>query len=133
MAYKVASSTECCLLLENALDSLVPKLEEKLNASTSAMKEPSRDKENADPNVQQMDELLRAARLKKKEVQSKNLKRKKTWLDKLCKGKRKATKPSVSTKKGAKVCSNLDMNQKCCHLLINKLVKLLLAATKEKR
>ncbi|XP_047045760.1 protein FAR1-RELATED SEQUENCE 5-like isoform X2 [Lolium rigidum] len=103
MAYKVASSAEWCLFLENALDYLGPKLEEKSNASTSDMKETSRDKENADPNVEQMDELLQATRLKKKEVQSKTLKRKKTWLDKLCKGKRKATKPSVSTKKGAKI------------------------------
>jgi hypothetical protein len=46
-------------------------LEEKLNASTGAMNEPSSDKENVDPNVQQMDELLRATWLKKKEVQSK--------------------------------------------------------------
>jgi hypothetical protein len=78
--------------------------------------EPSSDKENADSNVQQMDELLRATWLKKKEVQSKKLKRNKTSLDKLCKGKRKATKAIVSTKKIVNVCSNLDMTQKCCHL-----------------
>jgi hypothetical protein len=89
---------ECCLLLENALCSVGPKLAEKLNASTSAMNEPNSDKENADPNVEQMDDLLRDARLKKK-VQSKILKIKKTWLDKLCKGKRKATKTTTLNKK----------------------------------
>jgi hypothetical protein len=41
-----------------------------------------------------------------------NLKRKKTWLDKLCKGKRKATKPIVSTKKRANVGSNIDIRKK---------------------
>nr|XP_045086337.1 protein FAR1-RELATED SEQUENCE 5-like [Aegilops tauschii subsp. strangulata] len=78
------------------------KLEEKLNASTSDMNEPSKAQENDDPNMQQGDDLLRAARLKKKEVQSKNSKRKNSWLDKLHKGKRKATKPPASTKNGAK-------------------------------
>ena len=107
MAYKVAYSTECCLILENALDCVGPQLEEKPNASTSDMNEPSKAQENDDPNMQQGDDLLRAARLKKKEVQSKNSKRKNNWLDKLHKGKRKATKPPASTKNGAKVYSNL--------------------------
>jgi hypothetical protein len=111
MAHKVANSTECCMLLENALDSVGLKLEEKLNASASAMEEPSNDKENGDPNVQQIDDLLRAAQLKKKEIQPKSLRRKKSWLDKMRKGKRKAPKPAVSTKKGAKVCSNLDITK----------------------
>jgi zinc finger SWIM domain-containing protein 3 len=109
MAYKIAYSRECCLLLENALDCVGAQLEEKQNACNSAMNEPSKYQENIDPNVQQKEDLLRAARLKKKEVQSKNLKRKKTWLDKLLKGKRKATKPAVSTKKGARVCSILHI------------------------
>jgi hypothetical protein len=111
MAHKVANYAECCMLLENALDSVGPKLEEKLKASASAMEEPSNDKENTDPNVQQIDDLLRAAQLKKKEVQPKSLRRKKSWLDKMRKGKRKAPKPAVSTKKGAKVCSNLDITK----------------------
>uniref|UniRef100_A0ACD5VGC8 Uncharacterized protein n=1 Tax=Avena sativa TaxID=4498 RepID=A0ACD5VGC8_AVESA len=102
MAYKVAYSTECCSLLENALDSVGPMLEEKLNASNSAINEPSNGQENVDPNVQLTDDLLRAAQLKKKEVQSKNSKRKKIWLDKLHKGKRKVPKPAVTTKKEAK-------------------------------
>nr|XP_051227111.1 protein FAR1-RELATED SEQUENCE 5-like [Lolium perenne] len=102
MAHKVANSAECCMLLENALDTVGPKLEEKLNASASSMEEASNDQENADPNVQQIDDLLRAAQLKKKEVQPKSLRRKKSWLDKMRKGKRKAPKPAISTKKAAK-------------------------------
>jgi zinc finger SWIM domain-containing protein 3 len=102
MAHKVAYSTECCLVLENSLDSVAPKLEEILNASTSAMNGPGADQENADPNVQPTDDLLRAAKLKKKEVQSKNLKRNKSFIEKLRKGKRKTPKPAVATKKKSK-------------------------------
>jgi zinc finger SWIM domain-containing protein 3 len=84
---------ECCLLLENALDSLGPQLEDKLNASSSATVESSNDQENVDPNVelneQQTTDFLNATQLKKKVVQSKNSKRAKTWIDKLHKGKHK--------------------------------------------
>ena len=75
MAQKAANSPQCCILLDNALDSVAPHIHDLLNASTSAMNELCKDKENVDPNVQQVDELLRSARLKKKEVQSKNLRR----------------------------------------------------------
>jgi len=71
LAHKVASSLECCVLLENALDCLSIQLEEKLNVSTSVMNEPCKNQENIDPNVQQRDNMLSAAKLKKKEVQSK--------------------------------------------------------------
>ena len=86
MAQKAANSPQCCILLDNALDSVAPHIHDLPNASTSAMNELCKDKENVDPNVQQVDELLRSAWLKKKEVQSKNLRRKKNWLDKLLKG-----------------------------------------------
>ncbi|XBI17969.1 hypothetical protein VPH35_059880 [Triticum aestivum] len=100
MAQKAANSPQCCILLDNALDSVAPHIHDLLNASTSAMNELCKDKENVDPNVQQVDELLRSAWLKKKEVQSKNLRRKKTWLDKLLKGKHRVTKGP--TKQGEK-------------------------------
>ena len=98
LAYKVAHSPECCLMVENALDCLGTQLEDKLNVSASTMSKPCNDQENAEPNVQQGDELLSAAQLKKKEVKSNNSRRKRTWLDKFNKRKRKPTK------KGAKVC-----------------------------
>lgn len=63
-----------------------------------------------DPNVQQVDELLRSARLKKKEVQSKNLRRKKNWLDKLLKGKHRVTKGP--TKQGEKPQRKKDDNKR---------------------
>ena len=59
--------------------------------------------ENIDPNVQQSDELLGAAKLKKKEVQPKKIRRQRTWLDKLHKCKRKLTKSPAPAKKKAKV------------------------------
>jgi zinc finger SWIM domain-containing protein 3 len=120
LAYKVANSLECCLMLENALDCVAPQLEDKLNATTNATNMPCNDQENVNPNVQQRNEFL-SAKLKKKEVQSKNLRRKKSWLDKLLKGKRKPTKVAASKTKGGKVCSNLYMI--CCyHSLLKHLL-----------
>ena len=92
LAYKVAHSPECCLMVENALDCLGTQLEDKLNVSASTMSKPCNDQENAEPNVQQGDELLSAAQLKKKEVKSKNSMRKRTWLDKFNKRKHKQQK-----------------------------------------
>ena len=76
LAHKVSHSPECCVLLENALDCLCTQLEEKLKLLGA--NEPFEDKENVDPNVQQRDDLLSAAQLKKKEVQSKKSRRTKT-------------------------------------------------------
>ena len=53
--------------------------------------------------------MLSAAQLKKKEVKSKNSRRKKTWLDKLQNGKRKPTKIAGPKKQEAKVCSQLAL------------------------
>ncbi|CAM0944200.1 unnamed protein product [Alopecurus aequalis] len=64
--------------------------EEKLNAIMNATNKPCDDQENVDPNVQLTSEFL-AAKFKKKEVQSKNFRRTRGWLDKLLKG-RKLTK-----------------------------------------
>ena len=113
MAQKSANSPKCCLLLESALDSIAPQIEDLLNTPTSAMNEPYKDKENIDPNVQQKDELLSSARLKKKEVPSTKLRRKKTWLDKLLKEKHKPSKATAPTKKGAKV--SWDWYMICCY------------------
>ena len=104
LAQKVAHSPECCVVLENALDCLCTQLEEKLNVlSAGGTNELREDKENVNPNAQERDDLLSAAQLKKKEVQSKKSRRTKTWIDKLCKGKRKNPKSAIPTKKGVKV------------------------------
>jgi zinc finger SWIM domain-containing protein 3 len=99
LAYKAAHSPECCLMIDNALDCHGTQPEDKLNASTFTMSTPCNDQENIEPNVQQGDDLFSAAQLKKKEVKSKNSRRKETWIDKFNKGKRKQR-----TKKRAKVC-----------------------------
>jgi hypothetical protein len=67
------------------------------------------DQENVDPNVQQANDLLRSAKLKKKEVSSKNLRRKQNWFDKLRKG-RKPMKVVAPTQKGAKVSCLCNMS-----------------------
>ncbi|KAJ1274955.1 hypothetical protein BS78_05G098900 [Paspalum vaginatum] len=109
LAFKAAVSPECCLLLDNALDHLGPQVEEKLNASTTVVNEkPCSDQENINPNTQQRDDLLSNAQLKKKEVESKGSRRKKSWIEKLRKGKRKATKSAVPTKRGAKKKDGAD-------------------------
>ena len=66
LARKVANSEECCLMLENAIDFVGPQIEDKLNATTNASDKPCNDQENIDPNVQLPNELLSAAKLKKK-------------------------------------------------------------------
>ena len=121
LVHKAANSPECCLLLDNALDCLCTQVEDKLNVSSCAIDEkPTNGEENVDPNVNQRDDLLSAAKLKKKEVQSKNSKRKRTWIDKLRhKGKHKQAKSDIPPKssippksakpkkKGTKVCCKL--------------------------
>lgn len=134
MAYKAAISLECCLLIDNAPDLLGPQVEDKLNAPSSVANEkPCNDQENISPNMQQRDDLLGTAQLKKKEVQLKGSKRKKSWIEKLRKGKRKATKSAVPTKKGAKVYCNLDILILMLSLTSELICCILLATTKERR
>ena len=105
LAHKVAHSLECCVMLENTFDCLSTQLEDKLNLqSASATNETCEGKENddpnelceetenVDPNVQQKDDLLSAAQLKKEDVQPKKSRRNRTWIDKLRKGKKKNPK-----------------------------------------
>ena len=105
LAHKVAHSLECCVMLENTFDCLSTQLEDKLNLqSAGATNETCEDKENddpnelceetenVDPNVQQKDDLLSAAQLKKEDVQPKKSRRNRIWIDKLRKGKKKNPK-----------------------------------------
>ncbi|KAJ1295287.1 hypothetical protein BS78_01G212100 [Paspalum vaginatum] len=76
MAYQAASYPECCLLVDNALDCLGNQIEEQITAA--------RLKENSDrissesnsvqPNEQRDEDLLSAARLKKKRSPTKKFK-----------------------------------------------------------
>ncbi|KAG2546293.1 hypothetical protein PVAP13_9KG029826 [Panicum virgatum] len=104
LAYKAANYPECCLMLDNGLDCLDAQLEDKLIviALIAPMKNSCNDQENVEPNVQQRNNLVSAAQLKKKEVQPKSSKRKKSWIDKLQKRKPKPAKSTKQTKKAAK-------------------------------
>ena len=63
LAYQAASSTECSLLVDNALDCLSNQLKDKISASTSILS----DSYNVQPNVQQDEDMLSVARLKKRD------------------------------------------------------------------
>ena len=76
-------------MVDDALDCLGKQIEEKISASGSILG----DLYMVQPEVQQDKDLLSPARLKKKEVQEKNSKRHRTWLDKT----RKYTKKVPNT------------------------------------
>jgi len=86
LALRVASHPRCTLLVNNTLDSLSKQVDEELNASTGTM-----DPVTVPTNVTSPSEVI-TARLKKKEVQTKTSKRKKSWLDKMHKGTKKGSK-----------------------------------------
>jgi zinc finger SWIM domain-containing protein 3 len=86
LAYPAASDPECCILVDNALDCLSKQLHDKFSAPTRILC----DTYNAQPNIQQDEELLSDARLKKKEVQPRSSKRHRSWLDKTRKYRKKA-------------------------------------------
>ena len=115
LAYKAANYPECCLMLDNGLDCLDAQLEDKLIALIAPMKNSCNDQENVEPNVQQRNNLVSAAQLKKKEVQPKSSKRKKSWIDKLQKRKPKPAKSTKQTKKAAKVFVPLNLHTLTCY------------------
>ena len=80
MAYEAASFPECCLLVDDVLDSLGKLLQEKMSisASTSILC----DSYTVKPELGQDEDSHSAACLKKKEVQQENLKQHRNWLDK---------------------------------------------------
>ncbi|KAG2646065.1 hypothetical protein PVAP13_2KG484400 [Panicum virgatum] len=89
LALRAASNPGCTLLVNNTLGVLSKQVEEEINGCT----------DNVEPvtvpiNVAPPSDLVSTARLKKKEVQTKTSKRRKTWLDK----KRKFTKKGSKKK-----------------------------------
>ena len=91
MVYQAASYPECCLLVDNALDCLGKQIEEQI--TVARLKENSdrilSESNSVQPNEQRDEDLLSAARLKKKEVQPKSSKRHRSWLEKTHKFKKK--------------------------------------------
>jgi hypothetical protein len=80
LAYQAASFPECCILVDDALDCLSKRLQEKMYISAS----PSIlcDSYSAQPQIPRDEDILSTARLKKKVVQQKTSKRHRSWLDK---------------------------------------------------
>jgi hypothetical protein len=67
LAYQAASDPECCMLVDNALDCLGKQLEDKISASTSVLS----DSYCVQHDVEQDDDLLSVACLKKKRFNQK--------------------------------------------------------------
>ena len=96
------------MLVDNTIDMLSKQVEEEMNGVTGPV-----DPITAPTNVTPPIELLSTARLKKKEVETKTSKRKRTWLDKRHKfakkggNKKENTSKSCDKKKGqsSKACS----------------------------
>jgi zinc finger SWIM domain-containing protein 3 len=80
-----ANSEECCILIENALDSANKMVKERLGLSTTSTDQQC----DVQVTPEVPNELLTAARLKKKEAQKKSSKRKMSFLDRQHKIKRK--------------------------------------------
>jgi hypothetical protein len=83
LAHRAANFPECAILVDNTLniigkqiESLI--LEDKVNASPTIFEDSSTAPSSANPSI----ESLINARLKKKKVQVRSSKRKRTWLDK---------------------------------------------------
>jgi zinc finger SWIM domain-containing protein 3 len=88
LADRASNFPECVALVDTTLDILAKQIEEKLNACTSTARYPCTVPTEASPQ----DDLLTNARLKKKEVETKTSKRKRTWLDKKHKIRKKREK-----------------------------------------
>jgi zinc finger SWIM domain-containing protein 3 len=98
LAQRAASHPGCSLIVHDTLDILSKKIEEELNGCTT----PTMDQVTVPTNVAPVSNLVSTACLKKKEVETKTSKRKRTWLDR----KRKFTKKGTKKKeKGSMVCT----------------------------
>jgi hypothetical protein len=98
LAHRAASHPRCTLLVNNILDKLSKQVEEELNGSTS-----STDPIIVPTDVTPHTDLVSTAVLKKKDVETKTSKRKRTWLDKK---RRVGKKGSKKKEEGSKVCNN---------------------------
>jgi hypothetical protein len=87
VAHRAASHPRCTLLVNNTIAILSKQVEEEINGCTSTVDAPI-----APTNVNLIADLVSAARLKKKEVETKTAKRRRTWLDKKHKSAKKGHK-----------------------------------------
>jgi chromatin remodeling complex protein RSC6 len=111
-AHELASRTvggklnfpECVMLVDNTLDILGKQIEDKINACTSTPRFPGTSVTDASPP----NELLSNARLKKKEVETKTSKRRRSWLDKKHKIRKKRENQTTSHF-GEEVCCSIKI------------------------
>jgi hypothetical protein len=97
LTHRAASHPGCTLLVHNTLDLLSKQVEEEITGCTNNVEAVT-----VPMNITPSNDVVSAARLKQKEVQTKTSKRKRTWLDK----KRKFAKKGNNKKdKGSAVCT----------------------------
>ncbi|XP_051184174.1 protein FAR1-RELATED SEQUENCE 5 isoform X3 [Lolium perenne] len=92
LADRASNFPECVVLVDSTLDILGKQIEEKINACTSTPRFPGTSVTDASPP----NELLSNARLKKKEVETKTSKRRRSWLDKKHKIRKKRENQTTS-------------------------------------
>jgi len=112
LAHRAANFPECTMLVDSTLDILGQQIEDKINAYTSTHEYlPTVSTDVSPPN-----EILSSACLKKKEVQTKSSKRKRTWLDKKHKAKKK--RQNKATTQLAKEASNDAPQAQVAHISV---------------
>ncbi|KAF2929544.1 hypothetical protein DAI22_05g064401 [Oryza sativa Japonica Group] len=100
LATEAANSEECCILIENTLDSFSKQVKGRMNACQS-----NHDAECDEQMIPEAPkEHLRAARLKKKPVQNKSSKRQRNWTDKQHKKNKKAPAKVTDAHQSPTVC-----------------------------
>jgi hypothetical protein len=87
VAHRAASHPRCTLLVNSMIAILSKQVEEEINGCTSTVDTPI-----APTDVNLTIDLVSTARLKKKEVETKTAKHRRTWLDKKHKGTKKGHK-----------------------------------------
>lgn len=92
LADRASNFPECVVLVDSTLDILGKQIEEKINACTSTPRFPGTSVTDASPP----NELLSNARLKKKEVETKTSKRRRSLLDKKHKIRKKRENQTTS-------------------------------------
>jgi hypothetical protein len=104
LADRASNFPECVVLVDRTLDILGKQIEEKINACTSTPRFPGTSPTDASPP----NDLLTNARLKKKEVETKTSKRRRSWLDKKHKIRKKRENQTTSHF-GEEVCCSIKI------------------------
>jgi hypothetical protein len=102
VAHRAASHPRCTLLVNNTIVILSKQVEEEINGCTGTVDTPI-----APTDANLTGDLVSTARLKKKEVETKTARRRRTWLDK----KHKDTKRGHKKRRNVQKCHWMKLHQ----------------------